>query len=523
MAAKTKGKKGNLVSIVINNEFIKICEASKAGKTITLHKAIVVPTPVNSYSDGNIRDRGALDKAIKVAFGDYRIMTDEVIFSIASSKIATKDVTIPNVKPNKIQEIVNANAAEYFPVNIEEHIIQYSVLAKVEEDGAQKLKLRVMAAPADMIEVYYDLAANLGVRIKAIDYVGNSSSQIMSNLVPAQTSAVIQVENDSTIVNIFSNNQLQMQRIIPYGKSLVVNSVMNKMKLKYDDALKAAQDMQLLHATFDGDELTDNLRYLVGNISRIMDFYSSRNQDKPIEKAYIVGNATTIQGFVQLLSNELRLNLEPLDVFQNIIVDKKSYVDMTDTTKYILNMGAIIAPVNFQPKSRTQAATGQGFGKYMGLVFGLAVVVSIALVAVPFIQLTAMKNKLKQTEAQINQYKGIETVVADFYTAKDMHTDASNFKVLTTSNNDTLEDFIIDLENEIPADVAFQNMSVTNGTVVFTGTAKSKESVAALIGTIRGFEYVKAVGISSETESKNLEGEITVQFAMSCEIVSKRQ
>lgn len=524
MAAKTKtkGRKGSLVSIVINNEFIKICEATKTGKNITLHKAIVVPTPLNSYGDGNIRDRGALDKAIKVAFSNYGIVTDEVIFSVASSKIATKDVVIPNVKPKQIEGIVNANAAEYFPVNIEEHIVQYSVLAKVEEEGVPKLKLRVMAAPADMIEVYYDLAANLGVRIKAIDYVGNSSSQIMAKIVPAQTSAVIQVENDSTIVNIFSNNELQMQRIIPYGKSLVVNSVMNKMKLKYDDALKASQDMQLLHPTFDGDELTDNLRYLVGNINRIMDFYATRNQDKPIEKAFIVGNAVTIQGFVQLLSNELRLNLEPLDVFRDVVVDKKTYIDLSDTTKYILNIGAIIAPVNFQPKSRAQAAKAQGSSKNMMALFVGAVIISAFLVIFPLVQLLPLKTKLTQTENQIEQLKPIEAIVGDFYQAKDMYTDVSNFQTLSNSNNDTLEAFVMDLEDKIPSDVAFQSMAVNNGAVTFTGTASSKESVADLIAKLRSIEYVTGVTIGSEAESKDAIGVITVTFAMTCQISPKQ-
>ena len=366
------------------------------------------------------------------------------------------------------------------------------------------------------------MAANLGVRVKAIDYVGNSSSQIMCRLVPAQTSAVIQVENDSTIVNIFSNNELQMQRIIPYGKSLVVNSVMNKMKLKYDDALKAAQDMQLLHPTFEGDEITDNLRYLVGNINRIMDFYGTRNQDKPIEKAYIVGNAVTIQGFVQLLSNELRLNLEPLDVFKDIIIDKKSYVDMSDTTKYILNMGSIIAPVNFQPKSRAQAAKAQGSSKNMMALFIGAVVISAILIIVPLVQLLPKQSELKQTEGRIAQLKDIETVVGNFYQAKDMYTDASNFQTLTSSNNDTVEAFIKDLEAEIPSDVAFQSMAISNGAVTFTGTASSKESVADLIDKLRDLDYVTGVTIGSEAENKDAAGVITVTFAMSCQISVKQ-
>lgn len=519
MAAKGKGK-GTLVSIVINNEFIKICEASKTGKSITLHKAIVVPTPVGSYNDGNIRDRGALVKAIKVAFDNYRITTTDVIFSVASSRIATKDVVIPNVKPKQIAGVVNANATEYFPVNIEEHIIQYSVIAKIEEEGVTKLKLRVMAAPSDMIEIYYDLAANLGLRIKAIDYVGNSSSQAMSRAITPQTSVVIQIENDSTIVNIFSNNALQMQRIIPYGKSLVVNSVMDKMKLKYDDAMKAAQDMKLLHATFDGDELTENLRYLVGNINRIMDFYVSKNQNKPIEKAYIIGNATTISGLVELLSNELQLSLEPLDVFKDVIMDKKSYIDMSDTTKFILNLGALYEPINFLPNTRAQAAIQRDSSKNMMALFVGAVVISAILIAYPLLQMIPLNNELNNVNRQIEQLKPIEVIVNDFYQSKDMYTDADTFRKMTLSNDDSLEVFLKDMETSIPSDVAFSNITVANGAVTFTGTASSKESVVKLISNMRKIKNVYAVAIGSEAENVDSVGIITVTFSMTCSIVA---
>lgn len=41
-AVKAKGK---LVSIVINNEYIKICEITKTGKNVIVHKTVTIPTP----------------------------------------------------------------------------------------------------------------------------------------------------------------------------------------------------------------------------------------------------------------------------------------------------------------------------------------------------------------------------------------------------------------------------------------------------------------------------------------------
>lgn len=516
MAAKAK----SVLSIVINNEFIKICDLSKIGKTITVNRIVTVPTPDNSYNDGVIRDRGAVAKVIKGAIIENRITATEAYFTVASSKIATKDVTIPYVKGKQISGIVNANATEYFPVNINEHLIQYTVLSKVEEDGVAKLRLRVMAAPADMIGVYYDLASTIGLTVTAVDYVGNSSSQLLSRQIGTNNSIVIQVENDSTIVNIFSNNALCMQRIIPYGKSLVVNTVMDKYKVKYDEAMKMIQEQNLIHKEFDGDEITESLRYLVNNINRLIDFFGSRNQNIHIEKSYITGNAVTINGLIPLLNSELRLNLEEINTLKDVTVNKKSYLDAKEVTKYILNIGALIAPVNFMPKDKAEAVSKQDYSKLVKLVFAGAVVVSGFLIIWPFSQLVPLQAQLEILTSENRELSEIETVVSDYYAAMDMCTDAKNFKTLTLSNDDDLEIFISDLEKNLPSDVAMSNISISEGAVTFTGTASSKESVASLIDRLRTTNNVSNVVIGSEAESKDSLGLVTVTFSMTCSITA---
>ena len=56
--------------------------------------------------------------------------SNDVVFTISSNKIATKDVLVPDVKGNKIDKIIETNAAEYFPVKIEDYIVQYYPLKR---------------------------------------------------------------------------------------------------------------------------------------------------------------------------------------------------------------------------------------------------------------------------------------------------------------------------------------------------------------------------------------------------------
>ena len=280
---------------------------------------------------------------------EHRFNANNVAFSISSPRLATKEVLIPNVKANKIDKLVQANATEYFPVNMDEYIIQYTVLEKVEDQGQEKIKLMVAAVPSEVVESYYGLAKALGLKVAFVDYAGNSTYQIMKQQIGPEVSLVIQVENDGTVINIFKDNVLQLQRNVPYGKSMLVNAVMEKYGLKYEAATAKLQNETLLHSRFDGDEVTESLRYMASNINRVIDYYVSRNRIS-IQKAYLIGHSTSIKGFATLLSNELNMPIEKVERLKNIALDKKAYVEEATLTSYVTNLGAVIDPVDFIPK-----------------------------------------------------------------------------------------------------------------------------------------------------------------------------
>ena len=69
MASKSKDR---VLTISINNEFIKICDLTRTGKGVIVHKALTIPVPANSYNDGTIKDREYLAKAIKIELDKNR-------------------------------------------------------------------------------------------------------------------------------------------------------------------------------------------------------------------------------------------------------------------------------------------------------------------------------------------------------------------------------------------------------------------------------------------------------------------
>lgn len=511
-AVKAKGK---LVSIVINNEYIKICEITKSGKNVTVHKTVTIPTPDECYEDGVLENIPDLAKAIKGIMDEHRFSSNNIAFSISSPRLATKEVLIPNVKGDKITKIVQANATEYFPVNMDEYIIQHTFLEKVEDQGQEKIKLMVAAVPSEVAESYYNLAKTLGLKVAFIDYAGNSTYQIMKQQIGPEVSLVIQVENDGTVINIFKENVLQLQRMVPYGKSMLVNAVMDKYGLKYDAATAKLQNETLLHSRFDGDEVTESLRYMASNINRVIDYFVSRSRVS-IQKAYLIGHSTSIKGFATLLSNELNMPIEKVERLKNIAMDKKAYVEEATLTSYVTNLGAVIDPVDFVPKRMVEAGTKKENTKMIITGFFGAVAVSALLIVIPLVQIVALNAQIGTLNKDVNKLSDVNGIVNEYYLAKDKYNDLSAFASLTSDSDDSLQNFVSYLEKNMPSDVTVTNFNVTSGTVSISGKSKSKDSIAKFIQQLQKSSAISNVDVPSITETKSNTGAVEASFSISC-------
>ncbi len=519
---KASSQKNRYLTINFNNEFIKVSEVSKTNKGLIVHKVFSIPTPARAYRDGVIRDRNAIAKELTIVLQRHGITTTNVIYTISSTKIATKEVIIPYVNKNKIESIIRTNATEYFPVNIEEYIIQSSILEVIENPDNKKdkkLKLMVVAVPSKMIEEYYDFSSTMGFKIIAVDYLGNSTLQLLKLQNDVDSAIMVQIENDATIISVFDKDVLQLQRTVPYGKTMIVNAVMEKRKIfNYDVALDILTKERLIHEEFDGDEITESMKYLVSNVSRIMDYQVSRNSNKPIDKVYIVGNATYILGLEDLFKSQLSAPVESISFLKGVSADKRTYVEETTLTTYIANIGAVIDPINFVPNSMTEGKKG-GSGvdvDQIKVVLGIAVAGAALLIIIPYIQMTLAKKEMESAKTRLDGIMSINDVMDDYYTVKAQYEDVNTFRKLTTNNNDVIMNFFSDMEQVMPTGVQITEFESEDGVVDLEGEAFSKYALAKYIQQLKSIDNVSDVFMKDAKESLDDNDNLVVEFELEC-------
>lgn len=502
------------ITISIGSSEIKLSELDSSKKNISVLWAETVPTPADSYDEGEIVDIEKISRILKQTIFKNRINAKHVIFTVHGPKFANKEIIIPNVKADKIKSVVDANCSEYFPINTEEYVFSYSILEHFVQEGRKQMRLMVVAAPEEIIESYYTLAERLEMKLECIDYAGNSTLQIIKQQVEEAPNIVIQVNQATTVVNIMKKGILQMQRTIPYGKNVLINAVMDEKQIPEAGAEELVKHEKLIHSSFDGDQVTDSLRYMVANLSRVVDYYTTRNQDSPLDKAYLITDGVQILGLLDLLSNELNIPIVMMDELKNVTGSKYYEMPENHLMNYLENLGTVIEPINFVSRKHIATAQKKEVKHNNTALIAGSLIISAVLVGYPLYNYMQVKEQRDKLAADIDRISSVEQIVNDYYNAKDKVTDLLGFVSSSYSDNDSVLYMYNKLEEVMPSDISLSSLSFNNGQVSLSGTGSSKLCVAKFLEELEKLDNVYDIQISGVSESKDEESNITESFSL---------
>ncbi len=506
----------NILTISIGSMSIKLCEVSYSGNSIHLQKAAVIRTPEDSVEDGFIKDELAVIDAIQQSLTVNKFEAKTAIFTIFSSRIASKEITAPDVKDNKLTQLITANAGDYFPVNIDEYIITHKTLEQIGAGKEKQLRVLVLAAPKEIVMSCYSIGYKLGLYVERVDYAGNSAVQVAKREIGAETTLVVQIQEDNSTINILKNNVLQLQRIVPYGKSMVVQTIVEEKGIDEYEAEEMLGTEELIHDHFDDDPITNSLRYLTNNIGRVVEYYVSRHDGDRIEKAYITGASAEMLGMEQLFVNEFDFPVMETLPMHNVVATGTLMLTERVMPRFIANLGAGISPADFIPNEEIEKVNKEVDFKLLNLLLFGSVMVAIVIIAIPMIQYMTAKSQRDSMQEKVNEIIEVEAVMNDYYNAKDKLGDIQNFYALTENADDSMGKFIKDMETYMPADSAVTALSIAAGSVNFNITAASKESVAKFIIQLKNLDYVSDVVAGALSESEDTSGVKTVNYTLTC-------
>jgi len=518
-------KSNKVLTVDITNESITIIEVSPSIKKQTnVHNALIFETPEDSYEDGTIKDVDKISAAIKEQLDANGITNKNVIFVLTSTKVVNREVLIPEVKENKVKGIVSANASEYFPVNIEDYIVSHSILEHVvDDDKTKQIKLMVVAAPISMVKGYYELGSMLGLNVQSIDYVGNSMLQLIKTQTSStMTTMVIQLGSESTILNIVKGDTLLLQRTVPYGTNSVVTEVMDEKGVDATTAMTLLQNDRLITVDFDDNAATGAFRYLINNIGRVIDYYVTKNPDKPIDDVFLTGDGALIRGIDGLFKIQLNIQTRVMDSLYNIKFDPSIDLKIYNPVYLIASIGAAFAPMGFKPTEvKTKGGNNTEYAKYCAVAATIMIVVGVAASGITVVMKNNATEKRDSLNAQIAAIQDIDEIISNYDAAKAKYDDINVMYNQTRTLNENAKMFIDELEKNLPKEIALQSYSSSEETVTIAAKSNSYDAVAKFVIQLKQIACIEDAFVTDISSEKDEDlGTESYSFNVTCNFVS---
>lgn len=514
-----------VLTIDITNESITIIEVTPAlKKQTTVHNAVIFETPEDAYEDGQIKDKDKIAMAIKEQLNQNGITNKNAIFVLTSTKVVNREVLIPAVAEGKIKGVVNANASEYFPVDIEDYVVSHSVLETViGEDKSKQFKLLVVAAPIAMVKSYYDLASMIGLNVQSMDYVGNAMLQLIKTQTSANaTTMVIQLGSESTVLNIVKGDTLLLQRTVPYGTNSVVTEVMDEKGVDATTAMALLQNERLITVDFDDNAATGAFRYLINNIGRVMDYFATKNPDKPIDDVFLTGDGALIRGIDGLFKIQLNISTRIMDSLYNVKFDPRINMKLYNPVYLIVPIGAAFDPMGFVPTEvKSRGGSGGAYLQGSLVFFILAILVSAGYSGWQYV---ARKNAIEEKDllnSKIAQIQDIEQIINEYERIKATYEDAKIMYDQTYSLNENVRLFFEELEKNTPKNIFITNLGSAPDGVRFAAVSTDYDSIAKFIIQLKQIACIDNAFITEIIEDLNEQTATSVyNFNVTCNYVS---
>lgn len=544
-----------VISIETGIQWTKVALVDYRKKNPPVHEAFAFRTPEHAVEDGYIRDKDSLARALKEELVRRQIVEKDVVFTLSSSKVVTREVMIPYVKDNKIKGIIDAQSCDYFPMDISGYTISYSKMDVVEDDGKKQLKLLLVAIPDNLLGNYVSFAQLAGLKVETFDYIGNGCIQLMCDSF-VDNAMIIQLEEQATVISILENKKLAFQRVTPYGYGATISTVVDHPILGIDDEERAF-DFLLEHNVIfnkpsmpdNGDpaqqaidqaqadeayeDLAESLRYHLRIANTALDYYQNQVKQEFVGNVYLVGDGSRFAGIHKLFAQELPLPLQKIDFAkiidlrnQNGVNDKKKagkkeHQDYTDPVLeessntrqpraatpvgFLSVIGAAVHPLDAKPKEMQAADSKKNDLHTAYVLLAGSLLLSLLLILGSSVRQLIAHSEHRHLTDQLESLAYVQQTYDESSRVQQEEQVYVTIDDATRTKNEYLLPLIEQLEAELPSAIKVTSMQTDDNLITLNMTADRKITVGQMLLNFQNVTLLTDPSIPSMSEQTDEE------------------
>ena len=319
MFGKKRSPKTTVVGLELDPGHLAAAEVTVNG-AIKLTRGAVAELRPGLVRDGEVVDPAGVAETLKALFAEHDL-PKRVRLGIAHQRIVVRSLDLPAVidDPKALAAAVRAEAPDHIPMPMDEAVMDFQPLGTVQTLSGLKSRVVVVAVRREMVERAAAAVQAAGLQLEGIDL---SAFGMVRALGSAHEDAVLFV-NAAGLVNVAVANRdgCLFTRAAAGGIESVAQTLAERRGLTMEHARQWLGHVGLAGPVeaIEGDPelvaaaratLEEGVHQLADNVRNSLNFYRTQENAETVERGVVTGPAVAIPGFVEALSEQLRLPLE---------------------------------------------------------------------------------------------------------------------------------------------------------------------------------------------------------------------
>jgi len=330
-----------LIGIDIGTSAVKLVELEEMKGSYRLKNFGVAKLPRETIVNGVVINADPLVQAVKGLVNSLKINNHDIAVSISGHPVIIKKITLPLMTEDMLEPIIEKEAEQYIPFDLEEVNIDFQILG-VNEENAEQMDVMLVAAKKAMIEEYIDALKNSGLRARIIDidvFALENMFNVNYTYEENETFALIDIGASVTNINILKNGTSVFNRDVFLGGNQITEEIQKELSVSFEEAemLKTGEEIEGIDRGLLDQTIAKTALSIAREIQRTLEFFTSSTYVE-INHLFLSGGASKTQGLKDMIEEKMNLTIEFIDPFKVIKYDKKSF-----DPEYMREMSAVAA------------------------------------------------------------------------------------------------------------------------------------------------------------------------------------
>jgi type IV pilus assembly protein PilM len=324
------GSKKGLVGVDIGSSAVKAVELKPGGRGGEFHllKLGMEPLPPEAIVDGAIMDSGAVIDAIQRLFSVNKIKTNEVATSVSGNAVIVKKISLPQMTQEELAESIHWEAEQYIPFDIQDVALDYELVEGSGSGG--NMDVMLIAVKKDKISDYSSAISQAGKTAGVVDvdvFALQNCYEVNYGIDPGRVVALLNVGASIMNINIVKGATSIFNRDIAVGGNQYTDAIQKDLNLSFEQAENLKKGARVEGAAREnlGPILQAVSENIALEIQKTFDFFKATSSEDRIDRIFLSGGTSKVQGLQDLLSDRFEAGVEIMNPFNNVIYNPKDF------------------------------------------------------------------------------------------------------------------------------------------------------------------------------------------------------